>query len=128
MDTPSFSQSEEREMGFSVGDLYRLDLDIKEEMKEEKDSADSAAAETTAALVDLGITATDAIADMSERLSNIEASLNNHLSILLDQNETHFRKIMDGFRAIEKCWKMSAEATIEMGDAVDQFKQLTGCM
>ena len=120
MDTPSFSQSEEREMGFSVGDLYRLDL----EMKEEEKAADSAAAETTAALV----TAADAIADMSERLSNIEASLNNHLSILLDQNETHFRKIMDGFRAIEKCWKMSAEATIEMGDAVDQFKQLTGCM
>ena len=123
MDTPSFSQSEEREMGFSVGDLYRLDLEMKEE---EKAAAESA--ETTAALVDLGITATDAIADMSERLSNIEASLNNHLSILLDQNETHFRKIMDGFRAIEKCWKMSAEATIEMGDAVDQFKQLTGCM
>ena len=123
MDTPSFSQSEEREMGFSVGDLYRLDLEMKEE---EKATAESA--ETTAALVDLGITATDAIADMSERLSNIEASLNNHLSILLDQNETHFRKIMDGFRAIEKCWKMSAEATIEMGDAVDQFKQLTGCM
>ena len=123
MDTPSFSQSEEREMGFSVGDLYRLDLEMKEE---EKAAAESA--ETTAALVDLGITATDAIADMSERLSNIEASLNNHLAILLDQNETHFRKIMDGFRAIEKCWKMSAEATIEMGDAVDQFKQLTGCM
>ena len=123
MDTPSFSQSEEREMGFSVGDLYRLDLEMKEE---EKATAESA--ETTAALVDLGITATDAIADMSERLSNIEASLNNHLSIILDQNETHFRKIMDGFRAIEKCWKMSAEATIEMGDAVDQFKQLTGCM
>ena len=123
MDTPSFSQSEEREMGFSVGDLYRLDLEMKEE---EKATAESA--ETTAALVDLGITATDAIADMSERLSNIEASLNNHLAILLDQNETHFRKIMDGFRAIEKCWKMSAEATIEMGDAVDQFKQLTGCM
>ena len=123
MDTPSFSQSEEREMGFSVGDLYRLDLEMKEE---EKTAAESA--ETTAALVDLGITATDAIADMSERLSNIEASLNNHLAILLDQNETHFRKIMDGFRAIEKCWKMSAEATIEMGDAVDQFKQLTGCM
>ena len=123
MDTPSFSQSEEREMGFSVGDLYRLDLEMKEE---EKAAAESA--ETTAALVDLGITATDAIADMSERLSNIEASLNNHLSIILDQNETHFRKIMDGFRAIEKCWKMSAEATIEMGDAVDQFKQLTGCM
>ena len=118
MDTPSFSQSEEREMGFSVGDL---------EMKEEE-KATAESAETTAALVDLGITATDAIADMSERLSNIEASLNNHLSILLDQNETHFRKIMDGFRAIEKCWKMSAEATIEMGDAVDQFKQLTGCM
>ena len=123
MDTPSFSQSEEREMGFSVGDLYRLDLEMKEE---EKTAAESA--ETTAALVDLGITATDAIADMSERLSNIEASLNNHLSIILNQNETHFRKIMDGFRAIEKCWKMSAEATIEMGDAVDQFKQLTGCM
>ena len=123
MDTPSFSQSEEHEMGFSVGDLYRLDLDLKEEMKEEeKDSADTA---DTAALV---ITAADAIAGMSERLLNIEASLNNHLAIMLDQNETHFRKIMDGFRAIEKCWKMSAEATIEMGDAVDQFKQLTGCM
>ena len=33
MDTPSFSQSEEREMGFSVGDLYRLDLEMKEEEK-----------------------------------------------------------------------------------------------
>ena len=38
MDTPSFSRSEDREMGFSVGDLYRLDLDM-EEQKEEKSNS-----------------------------------------------------------------------------------------
>ena len=121
MDTPSFSTSEDREMGFSVGDLYRLDLDM-EEQKEEK-SNELMVDKTTQTDY---ITAGDAIADMSERLSNIEASLNNHLAIILDQNETQFRKIMQGFRAIQKCWTLSAEATIEMGDAVDQFKQLTG--
>ena len=122
MDTPSFSRSEEQEMGFSVGDLYRLDLDIQEQ-KEEKSNEEMADASTQT-----DITAADAIADMSERLTNIEAVLNNHLAIILDQNDTQFRKIMEGFRAIQKCWTMSAEATIEMGDAVDQFKQLTGMM
>ena len=123
MDTPSFSRSEEQEMGFSVGDLYRLDLDIQEQ-KEEKSNEEMADASTQTDC----ITAADAIADMSERLTNIEAVLNNHLAIILDQNETQFQKIMEGFRAIQKCWTMSAEATIEMGDAVDQFKQLTGMM
>ena len=122
MDTPSFSRSEEQEMGFSVGDLYRLDLDIQEQ-KEDKSNEEMADASTQT-----DITAADAIADMSERLTNIEAVLNNHLAIILDQNDTQFRKIMEGFRAIQKCWTMSAEATIEMGDAVDQFKQLTGMM
>ena len=123
MDTPSFSRSEDQEMGFSVGDLYRLDLDMEEAEQKEEKSNELVVDKTTQTDY---ITAGDAIADMSERLSNIEASLNNHLAIILDQNETQFRKIMQGFRAIQKCWTMSAEATIEMGDAVDQFKQLTG--
>ena len=122
MDTPSFSRSDEQEMGFSVGDLYRLDLDM-EEQKEEKSNEKLMVDKTTQTDY---ITAVDCIADMAERLLNIEASLNNHLAIILDANETQFRKIMEGFRAIQKCWTMSAEATIEMGDAVDQFKQLTG--
>ena len=112
-------------MGFSVGDLYRLDLDIEEKKEAEEKSDEQMLDKTTQTDY---ITAGDAIADMSERLSNIEASLNNHLAIILDQNETQFRKIMQGFRAIQKCWTMSAEATIEMGDAVDQFKQLTGVL
>ena len=121
MDTPSFSRSEDREMGFSLGDMHQRALAM-EEQKEEK-SNEQMVDKTTQTDY---ITAVDCIADMAERLLNIEASLNNHLAIILDANETQFRKIMEGFRAIQKCWTMSAEATIEMGDAVDQFKQLTG--
>jgi hypothetical protein len=47
-------------------------------------------------------------------------------------NTTHvtvkhnFEKIMEGFRAIQKCWIMSAQAQIETGDAVENFKEIVG--
>ena len=74
MDTPSFSTSEDREMGFSVGDLYRLDLDMEEAEQKEEKSNELVVDKTTQTDY---ITAGDAIADMSERLSNIPVQIWN---------------------------------------------------
>jgi hypothetical protein len=38
----------------------------------------------------------------------------------------NFEKIMEGFRAIQKCWYLSAEKQMEIGEAVDNFKELAG--
>ena len=123
--TPSFSSTEEQEMGFSLGDLYRLDAG-QEEMKEEEKT--SAAAADVGTQTEIDITVAEVISDMADRLVNLEATIHNQLAIILDSNQRQFDKVMEGFRAIQKCWDLSADAQIQMGEAVDQFKQLTGMM
>ncbi len=121
--TPSFSSTEEQEMGFSLGDLYRLDAGQEEMKEEEKTSAADVGTQT-----EIDITVAEVISDMAERLVNLEATIHNQLAIILDSNQRQFDKVMEGFRAIQKCWDLSADAQIQMGEAVDQFKQLTGMM
>ena len=62
------------------------------------------------------------------RVRNTEMITKRNISVILDQNDRHFDKMMDGFRAIQKCWDLSAEAQMQMGEAVDQFKELTGVL
>ena len=62
------------------------------------------------------------------RVRNTEMITKRNISVILDQNDRHFDKMMDGFRAIQRCWDLSADAQMQMGEAVDQFKQLTGVL
>ena len=62
------------------------------------------------------------------RVRNTEMITKRNISVILDQNDQHFEKMMMGFRAIQKCWDLSAEAQMQMGEAVDQFKELTGVL
>ena len=62
------------------------------------------------------------------RVRNTEMITKRNISVILDQNDKHFEKMMMGFRAIQKCWDLSAEAQMQMGEAVDQFKELTGVL
>ena len=62
------------------------------------------------------------------RVRNTEMITKRNISVILDQNDKHFEKMMMGFRAIQKCWDLSAEAQMQMGEAVDQFTELTGVL
>ena len=62
------------------------------------------------------------------RVRNTEMITKRNISVILDQNDRHFDKMMDGFRAIQRCWDLSADAQMQMGEAVDQFKELTGVL
>jgi hypothetical protein len=62
------------------------------------------------------------------RVRNTEMITKRNISVILDQNDRHFDKMMDGFRAIQRCWDLSADAQMQIGEAVDQFKQLTGVL
>ena len=62
------------------------------------------------------------------RVRNTEMITKRNISVILDQNDQHFEKMMMGFRAIQRCWDLSAEAQMQMGEAVDQFKELTGVL
>ena len=60
------------------------------------------------------------------RVRNTEMITKRTLSVILYQNDRNFEKMMMGFRAIQKCWDLSAEAQIQMGEAV--VKELTGVL
>ena len=62
------------------------------------------------------------------RVRNTEMITKRNISVILDQNDRNFEKMMMGFRAIQKCWDLSADAQMQMGEAVDQFKELTGVL
>ena len=96
METPSFSCSEEREFS----------------QPEEKSNQERQ--ELTRLC--------ERVAQMEHTLRMIYGRINTtHVTV-----KHNFEKIMEGFRAIEKCWIMSAQAQIETGDAVENFKEIVG--
>ena len=129
METPSFSNSE----SLSLSSSEHCDNECEEEQKceEKNEVATQTEPNTDTPLQYLS----NRVYQMEHllrmvyaRVRNTEMITKRNISVILDQNDQHFDKMMDGFRAIQRCWDLSADAQMQMGEAVDQFKELTGVL
>ena len=130
MHTPSFSDSEN--VSLSSEHCENEELSVLElEYNEEKEEKNDAATQTGTSLETLArrvYRMEDTLRMVYSRVRNTEMICKRNISLILDQSDQHFEKMMMGFRAIQKCWDLSAEAQMQMGEAVDQFKELTGVL
>ena len=130
MHTPSFSNSDNVSFSSEHCDneeLSLLELEYNEE-KEEKHDVGTQTGTTLETLASRVFRMEDTLRMVYARVRNTEMICKRNISLILDQSDQHFEKMMMGFRAIQKCWDLSAEAQIQMGEAVDQFKELTGVL
>ena len=120
METPSFSNSE----SLSLSEEYKC-----EEKNEVATQTESNMEDTPLQYLSNRVFQMEHLLRMVyARVRNTEMITKRNISVILDQNDKHFEKMMMGFRAIQKCWDLSAEAQMQMGEAVDQFKELTGVL
>ena len=117
MHTPSFSNSDS---------LSLTEEDHK--CEEEKKDASTQTGTTLETLASRVFRMEDTLRMVYSRVRSTEMICKRNISLILDQSDQHFEKMMMGFRAIQKCWDLSAEAQMQMGEAVDQFKELTGVL
>ena len=119
MNTPSFSNSE----SLSLSEEYKC-----EEKKDVETQTESNTDTPLQYLSNRVYQMEHLLRMVYARVRNTEMITKRNISVILDQNDQHFDKMMDGFRAIQRCWDLSAEAQMQMGEAVDQFKELTGVL
>ena len=122
MHTPSFSNSDN--VSFSSEHCDNEEY----KCEEEKNDAATQTGTTLETLAKRVYRMEDTLRMVYSRVRNTEMICKRNISLILDQSDQHFEKMMMGFRAIQKCWDLSAEAQIQMGEAVDQFKELTGVL
>ena len=122
METPSFSNSDT----VSLSEEFKRE----EEKREEEEFADkSTQTEPTIKSLSTRVFHMEQTLRMVyARVRNTEIMTKRNISVLLDQSDKHFEKMMMGFRAIQRCWDLSADAQMQMGEAVDDFKSLTGLL
>ena len=151
MHTPSFSDSENVSLSSEHCDneeLSVLELECEEKSDEEKQlltdyenyceihgiipgtirAVETQTGTTLEMLASRVFRMEDTLRMVYSRVRNTEMICKRNISLILDQSDQHFEKMMMGFRAIQKCWDLSADAQIQMGEAVDQFKELTGVL
>ena len=130
MHTPSFSDSD----NVSLTEEYKCEekSDVMRGVEsfypahtEDKSTQTGTTLETLASRV---FRMEDTLRMVYSRVRSTEMICKRNISLILDQSDKHFEKMMLGFRAIQKCWDLSAEAQMQMGEAVDQFKELTGVL
>ncbi len=121
METPSFSNS----------DTVSLSEEFKQEEKREEEEFADKSTQTEPTIKSLSTRVfhmEQTLRMVYARVRNTEIMTKRNISVLLDQSDKHFEKMMLGFRAIQRCWDLSAEAQMQMGEAVDDFKSLTGLL